>query len=32
LTKFFTFMDASTQSRPSYRSQINAIKRLGAQV
>jgi hypothetical protein len=32
LTKFFTFMDSSTQSRPSYRSQINAIKRLGVQV
>jgi hypothetical protein len=32
LAKFLAFLDASTQSRPSYRSQINAIKRLGVQV
>lgn len=32
LTKFFAFMDTSTQSRASYRSQINAIKRVGAQI
>jgi hypothetical protein len=32
LTQFFAFMDASSQGQPSYRSQINAIKRIGAQI
>lgn len=32
LTQFFAFMDASSEGQPSYRSQINAIKRIGAQI
>lgn len=32
LTQFFIFMDASSEGQPSYRSQINAIKRIGAQI
>jgi hypothetical protein len=31
LTKFFEFMDASTQTRKSYRSAINTIRRAAAE-
>lgn len=32
LTTFFNFLDTPGENRPAYRSQINAVKRLGVQV